>query len=107
MLKRWNSAIYDVDLMLKFLHVILTSLKMDERSQKRRGRKPKRPPSLYIKAIILKEAFKCSLNELVEKGYVPIVKPTKRKPDGFGSKISFLMNRFTDIEALVKDISEL
>jgi len=27
------------------------------------------------------------LNELVEKGYVPIVKPTKRKPDGFGSKI--------------------
>jgi hypothetical protein len=27
------------------------------------------------------------LNGLVERGYVPIVKPTKRKPDGFGSKI--------------------
>ena len=27
------------------------------------------------------------LNELVEKGYLPVVKPTKRKPDDFGSKI--------------------
>jgi len=201
MLKRWNTLIYDVELMLKFLHVILASLKIDERFEKQKGRKPKRPPSLYIKAIILKEVFKCSLryseslarkflkrripkstlnyweikhsdlvkevlralneflsqinylytfldstkfsnwykelselfvcvrvgealipvyvdltnseeefvagipegrglvladgsfdakkvlNGLVEKGYVPIVKPTKRKPDGFGSKI--------------------
>ncbi len=61
MLKRWNSTIYDVELMLKFLHMILASLKIDERFEKRRGRKPKRPPGLYIKAIVLKEAFKCSL----------------------------------------------
>ncbi len=61
MLKRWNSTIYDVDLMLKFLHVILTSLKIDERFEKRRGRKPKRSPGLYVKAIVLKEVFKCSL----------------------------------------------
>ena len=27
------------------------------------------------------------MNGLVEKGYLPIVKPTKRKPDGLGSKI--------------------
>ncbi len=27
------------------------------------------------------------LNEPVGKGYVPIVKPTRRKPDGFGSKV--------------------
>ena len=27
------------------------------------------------------------LNDLLWKGYVPVVKPTKRKPDGFGSKI--------------------
>ncbi len=27
------------------------------------------------------------LNELVGKGYLPVVKPAKRKPDGFGSKI--------------------
>ncbi len=51
MLKRWNSAIYDVDLTLKFLHVILTALKVDERFEKRRGRKPKRYPGFYIKAI--------------------------------------------------------
>ncbi len=31
------------------------------------------------------------LNELVKKGYVPIVKPTKRKPDGFGSKVRDLL----------------
>jgi len=37
MLKRWNALIYDVELMLKFLHVILTSLKIDERFEKRRG----------------------------------------------------------------------
>ncbi len=49
MLKRWNSTIYDVELVLKFLHVILASLKIDERFEKQRG-KPKRPPSLYIKA---------------------------------------------------------
>ncbi|ADC66042.1 hypothetical protein Ferp_1902 [Ferroglobus placidus DSM 10642] len=30
---------------------------------------------------------KKALNELVWKGYLPIVKPTKRKTDGFGSKI--------------------
>ena len=61
MLKRWDSAIYDVDLMLKILHVILAALEVDERFQKRRGRKPKRLPSFYIKAIVLKEVFKCSL----------------------------------------------
>ena len=37
MLKRWDSAIYDVDLMLKILHVILAALEVDERFQKRRG----------------------------------------------------------------------
>ncbi len=34
MLKRWNSAIYDVDLMLKFLHVILTALKVSMKDLK-------------------------------------------------------------------------
>jgi len=34
---------------------------------------------------------KKALNELVWKGYLPIVKPTKRKPDGFGSKIRNLV----------------
>ena len=38
MLKRWNTLIYDVELMLKFLHVILTSLKIDERFEKQKGR---------------------------------------------------------------------
>lgn len=61
MLKRWSSAVYDVELMLRFLHVILVSLKIDERFKNRRGRKPKRSPSLYAKAIVLKEVFKCSL----------------------------------------------
>ncbi|WP_048086606.1 hypothetical protein [Ferroglobus placidus] len=61
LLKRWNSAIYDVELILKFLHVILASLKIDERFEKRKGRKPKRCLSLYVKAIVLKEIFKCSL----------------------------------------------
>ena len=205
MLKRWNSLVYDVELMLKFLDIVLAALKIDERSEKQRGRKPKRLPSLYVKAIVLKEIFKCSLryseslakkflkrripkstlnyweirhsdlikevlrslneflsqidylytvidstkfpnwykdlnelfvcvrvgeslipvyvdltsseeefvvgipegsgfaladgafdtkkalNELVEKGYLPVVKPTKRKPDGFGSKIRDLL----------------
>ncbi|WP_290899721.1 hypothetical protein [Ferroglobus sp.] len=61
MLKRWNTLIYDVELILKFLHVILVSLKIDDRFQKRKGRKPKRLPSLYVKAIVLKEIFRCSL----------------------------------------------
>ena len=30
---------------------------------------------------------KKALNNIVEKGYLPVVKPTKRMPDGFGSKI--------------------
>ena len=61
MLKRWDSAIYDVELILKFLDAILTALRIDERFWRKKGRKPKRSPSLYIKAIVLKEVFKCSL----------------------------------------------
>jgi len=61
MLRRWDTLIYDVELILKFLHVILESLKIDDRFQKRKGRRPKRLPSLYVKAIVLKEIFKCSL----------------------------------------------
>lgn len=38
--------IYDVELMLKFLDIILTALKIDGRFEKRRGWKPKRPHSL-------------------------------------------------------------
>ncbi|ADC66295.1 hypothetical protein Ferp_2164 [Ferroglobus placidus DSM 10642] len=34
MLKRLNTPIYDVELILKFLHVILASLKIDDRFEK-------------------------------------------------------------------------
>jgi len=47
MLKRWNTLICDAEPMLKFLHVILTSLKLGERLEKRKERKPKRLLSLY------------------------------------------------------------
>jgi len=40
--------------MLKFLYVILTVLKIDERFEKRKKRKLKRSLSLYVKAIVLK-----------------------------------------------------
>ncbi len=57
MLKRWNSTIYDVDLMFKFLDIIIKALKkIHERFQKRRGRKPRRSLGLYVKAIVLSSA---------------------------------------------------
>ena len=72
-LKKWNTLIY-VELVLKFLHVILVLLKMDERFKKRKKRKPKRPPSLYVKANVLKEAFKCSLRHSKSGKDVPEAK---------------------------------
>ncbi len=49
------------------------------------------------------------LNELVGKGYLPVVKPTKRKPDGFGSKIRdlFFDESIYRYRALVRGSSEL
>ena len=63
MLKRWSSKVYDVKLLLSILEVILQFMNIEEKIKERnkRGRKPKRSPTLYIKALVLKEIYKASL----------------------------------------------
>lgn len=63
MLKRWNSKVYDVKLLLRILEIILQSINIEERIKERnkRGRNPKRPPIVYVKALVLKEVYKASL----------------------------------------------
>lgn len=65
MLKRWNSLVYDVELLLRTLDFILESMnieeKIKERGIKERGRSPKRQPIIYSKALVLKEVYKTSL----------------------------------------------
>ena len=52
MLKRWDSKVYDVKLLLGTLEIVLQSMNIEEkiRERNKRGRNPKRPPVLYIKA---------------------------------------------------------
>ena len=63
MLKRWNSKVYDVELLLEILDIILVSMNIEEKIKERnkRGRSPKRQPIIYIKALVLKEMYKASL----------------------------------------------
>ena len=59
MLKRWNSKVYDVELLLEILDIILVSMNIEEKIKERnkRGRSPKRQPIIYI-ALVLKEMHK-------------------------------------------------
>ena len=63
MLKRWDSKVYDVKLLLGTLEIVLQSMNIEEKigERNKRGRNPKRPPVLYIKALVLKEMYKASL----------------------------------------------
>jgi len=62
MLKRWDSRVCDVELLLGILEVILQSINIEKRIKERnkRGRNPKRALTTYIKALV-KEVFKASL----------------------------------------------
>lgn len=59
MLRRWDCRVYDFDLLMGVLDLILESLDLGEAGG--RGRRPKRAPSLYVKALVLKEMCKLSL----------------------------------------------
>ena len=61
MLKRWDSKVYDVKLLLG-IEIVLQSMNIEEKigERNKRGRNPKRPPVLYIKDF-LKEMCKASL----------------------------------------------
>ena len=63
MLKRWDSKVYDVKLLLGTLEIVLQSMNIEEKIKERnkRGRSPKRQPIIYIKALVLKEMYKASL----------------------------------------------
>jgi len=60
MLRRWDCRAYDIGLLMDILDIVLESVDPWSRF-KGRGRRPKRAPHLYLKALVLKEMCKVSL----------------------------------------------
>ena len=53
--ERWDAELYNINVIMSYLNLLMEGISLDELINKGRGRKPSRDVEIYVKIIVIKE----------------------------------------------------